>query len=236
MYDILIFDLDDTLTDDEANCREAFREMIKERNEEFTEDNFQLFRQIDKKTWDDRSKGILLTPYEDDNEKKKEWLRTSRIIKYYGENNITYSEAVKLNDIYIEGMKLHVVSRDGTEEVLKYLYNKGYKIVIATNGPLIPLKEKLNKLKIDMYVNTIFSAEEVGHMKPHDLYYEGLLKKANVKSTDKVLCIGDNLDTDVKGGIEHGFDTCWCNYNNEINEKYKINYEITKLTDLIEIL
>mgnify|MGYP003498840544 CR=1 FL=1 len=53
---------------------------------------------------------------------------------------------------------------------------------------------------------------------------------------DKVLCIGDNLDTDVKGGIEHGFDTCWCNYNNEINEKYNTNYEITKLTDLIEIL
>lgn len=236
MYNILIFDLDDTLTDDEANCREAFKLMIKEREKFFDELNFQRFRQIDKKTWDDRSKGLLITPYEDDNEKKKEWLRTSRIIKYYGENSITYDEAVRLNDVYIEGMKEHVVAQPGTFEVIKYLFDKGYRIVIATNGPIIPLKEKLKKLKIEKFVHTVFSSEEVGHMKPHVLFYEGLLRKADINSEDKVLCIGDNLETDIKGGIEHGMDTCWCNYNDEINEKYKITYEINKLTDLIEIL
>ena len=55
-------------------------------------------------------------------EKKKEWISASRIIKYYGEEIITYEDAVKLNDIYIEGMKEKVVSRPKALEVMKYLY------------------------------------------------------------------------------------------------------------------
>ena len=59
-----------------------------------------------------------------DDEKKKEWLRTSRILKYYGEEKISYEEAVTLNDIYIQGMKENVVSRPNVIEVIKYLYDK----------------------------------------------------------------------------------------------------------------
>ena len=46
MYSILIFDLDDTLTDDLENCREAFKIMIASRNEEYKEENFLRFKRI----------------------------------------------------------------------------------------------------------------------------------------------------------------------------------------------
>lgn len=236
MYTTLIFDLDDTLTDDFENCKEAFKIMISSRNEKFLEEDFLRFRTIDKKTWDDRAAGKLLTPYEDNNEKKKEWLRASRIIKYYGENNITYDEAVKLNNIYIEGMKEKVVSRPDVVKVIKYLHDKKYKIIIATNGPVVPLKEKLRKIGIIDLVDLIFSSEEAGQMKPHDKFYEKLFEKAKILPSKEVLFIGDNLETDIKGGNEHGLSTCWCNYNNEINNKYSVTHEIQKLADLINIL
>ena len=235
MYTTLIFDLDDTLTDDFENCKEAFKIMIFSRNEKYYEEDYLRFKEIDNKTWADRAAGKLMTPYENDDDKKKEWLRASRILKYY-DNKITYEEAVKLNDIYIEGMKEKVIARPDVEEVMEYLYNKKYKIVIATNGPIVPLKEKLRKIKILDFVNVIFSSEEAGQMKPHDKFYEKLFEKADVIPSNKILFIGDNLETDIKGGIEHGLDTCWCNYNNEVNNKYNVTHEIKKLKDLITIL
>lgn len=235
MYSTLIFDLDDTLTDDFENCREAFKIMISSRNEEYIEENYLKFKEIDNRTWAERAAGKLITPYEDNDDKKKEWLRASRILTYY-QNKITYEEAVKLNDIYIEGMKEKVIARPYVKEVMRYLFKKNYKIIIATNGPLIPLKEKLKKIEIEDYVKIIFSSEEAGQMKPHHKFYEKLFEKAKIIPSKEILFIGDNLETDIKGGIEHGLSTCWCNYNGEINNKYSITHEIKELKDLINIL
>lgn len=60
--------------------------------------------------------------------------------------------------------------------------------------------------------------------------------KVKIIPTKNILFIGDNLDTDIKGGIENGLSTCWCNYNNEVNDKYSITHEIKNLKDLINIL
>ena len=98
------------------------------------------------------------------------------------------------------------------------------------------MKEKLKKIKIIDFVDIIFSSEEAGQMKPHNKFYEKLFEKADVIPSNEILFIGDNLETDIKGGIEHGLDTCWCNYNHEVNTKYNVTYEIRKLKDLMKIL
>ncbi len=236
MYKIIIFDLDDTLTNDFENTKIAFKRVLEYRNEDFTEEKFLKFRKIDIKTWKDMADGKIINPYENNVKMKTEWIRASRFIKYFGENNISYEEAVKINNIYIDGMKEKVVSRDGAYEIIKYLYDKNYKIIIATNGPLIPLRIKLEKLGINNYINSLFSAEEVGFMKPHKNYYEGLLKKFEISSKKDILFIGDDLEKDIKGGIDNGIDTCWCNYDNKINSNYKCKYEIHNLVELKKIL
>lgn len=237
MYNILIFDLDDTLTNNLENVREAFRKVVEYRKEEFTEENFLRFYNIDLKVWHDRASGKLLTPYEDNKEKKAEWLRASRFIKYFGKSNITYEEAVEINNIYMNGMKEKVVPRKDCFETIKYLYDKGYRIIIATNGPIIPLQIKIEKLNISKYVDTVFSAEEVGFMKPSKKFYEGLMEKANLNGKEDILFIGDDLEKDIKGGIENNIDTCWCNYNNRSNNLLCIpKYEIHSLIELKRLL
>ena len=236
MYTTLIFDLDDTLTDDFENTKQAFKCVLNYRNEEYSDEKFLKFREIDKKTWRDRASGKLVSPFENDKVKKTEWVRASRFIKYYNEENISYEDAVVLNNIYMEGMKEKVVSREGTIDVIKYLYDKDYRIIIATNGPVIPLEIKIKKIGISDYVDLIFSAEEVGFMKPFKQYYDGLLDKAQIESRDSILFIGDDLEKDVKGGIENGLDTCWCNYDNSANDKYETKYEIHELKELMDIL
>ena len=236
MYNTIIFDLDDTLTDDCANIREAFKIVLKYKKEVYTDAKFEIFYSIDKKTWKDIAVGKLITPYEDDIEKKAEWLRASRFLKYFGDS-IDYNEAVHINNIYMDGMKKKVVAREGTLDIIKYLYNKKYTLIIATNGPSVPLKWKFKKLQIEKYFKTIFSADEVGFMKPHKEFYKGLLKKSGNPVKEKILFIGDELEKDIKGGIENNIDTCWCNYNNkEKSTIYIPKYEIHKLEELKQIL
>lgn len=236
MYKTIIFDLDDTLTDDLENTRIAFGIAMKYKNQEFTEEDFFRFHEIDVQTWRDRAAGKFITPYENDNAKKTEWIRASRFIKFFGDDSISYEEAVELNKAYMEGMKEKVVARPGAFEIIKYLSGKGYRLVIATNGPRIPLQSKIEKLGIENYINTVYSSEEVGFMKPFKEFYDGLMKKLNITDRSEVLFIGDDLEKDIRGGLENGLDTCWCNYNNSVNNKYKCKYEIKKLEDLKTIL
>ena len=236
MYKTIIFDLDDTLTDDFQNTKNAFRIIMNYRKQKFTEEDFLRFNEIDVTTWRDRAAGKIVTPYEDDKIKKTEWLRASRFIKFFGEDNISYQEAVELNNVYMEGMKEKVVSRPGAFEIIKYLAEQNYRLAIATNGPRIPLQTKIEKLGITPYINTIFSAEEVGFMKPQKKFYEGLITKIGISNKSEILFVGDDLEKDIKGGIENGLDTCWCNYNNDVNNKYECKYEIKSLYELKNIL
>lgn len=235
MYNTIIFDLDDTLTDDCENIRHAFKIVLKYKKEKYTDEKFETFYNIDKKTWLDRATGKLITPYENNKEKKAEWLRASRFLKYFGDS-IDYNEAVYINNIYMDGMKEKVVAREGALDIIKYLYEKKYTLVIATNGPIVPLKSKLEKLEIEKYFKTVFSAEEVGFMKPHKEFYKGLLKKIENPIKEEILFIGDELEKDIKGGIENNIDTCWCNYNKEKSTNYIPKYEIHKLEELKQIL
>lgn len=49
--------------------------------------------------------------------------------------------------------------------------------------------------------------------------------------------VGDNLATDILGGIHAGIDTCWFNHNEAVNEtKIKVNFEIQSLSELRKIV
>lgn len=236
MYKTIIFDLDDTLTNDLENIKYAFKNLLKYKNEEYTDEKFSKFYAIDKRIWSDMAKGKIITPYENNLEKKVEWIRAKRFIEYYGEDKISYNDAVNANNIYINLMKDHVVSQEGVLETIKYLWNKKYRIVIATNGPIIPLKSKVNKLGITNYIDTIFSAEEIGFMKPNEKFYSALLKKLKINEKSEILFIGDDIEKDIEGGIQVGIDTCWCNYSNATNTICKPKYEIHKLEELKNVL
>lgn len=232
MYKYIIFDLDDTLSDNLKNVQGAFKTIVKDK---YTEDEFSRFYNIDQKIWKERAEGLIKNPREGmTKDEVTEWIRAQRFIKYFG--NITYKEAVNYNNLYIEGLKEKVEPINGAIEILEYLKEKDYEIVIATNGPSDALSAKLNKLKIDKFIDVTFAADECGNMKPHTHFYNALFDKLNNYNKDKILFIGDELDKDIKGGNEIGIDTCWFNYKNEPISEITPTYEINNLLELKDIL
>jgi putative hydrolase of the HAD superfamily len=160
MYTTIIFDLDDTLIDNKENIKEAFKEVLIYRNIEFTEERANEWYDCDIQFWKDRVNGLIKEPYEfNSKEEKARWVRSQRFIRYF--KDVTLEEAMNINELYMYALRKHVVPIEGAKEVIEYLYNKNYKIVIATNGPKVAIASKLEGLNIDKYIDTIFTAEEI---------------------------------------------------------------------------
>lgn len=241
-YKILIFDLDDTLIDNLENIRYAFSQMIKIKNEDYNENNFKKWYELDKQFWKDWQDGLIELPEQFKNETGKksdeflDWLRSQRVLIYY-KNKISLDEAIHLNNIYMNALTENVVAIDGGYEALKYLSNKGYYIIIATNGPKIATKDKLLKIKCINFVNEILSADMFGYMKPSIEFFEGIKKVLNNYNVEEYLIIGDSLKSDVGFAMNCNFDSCWFNRNNEkLSNNYKPTIIINKLSELKDIL
>ena len=241
-YKILIFDLDDTLIDNLENVRYAFTKMIGTQNEYYNENDFKRWYKLDKQFWKNWQDGLIELPEKLKNETGKKsdeflnWLRAQRVLLYYN-NKISLKEAIDLNNIYMNALTENVVAIDGAYETLKYLFNKGYYIIIATNGPKIATKDKLVKIKCIDFVNEILSADMFGYMKPNKEFFEGIEKILNNYNVDEYLMIGDSLKSDVGFASICNFDSCWFNKNKEkLSSAYKPTMIINKLRELIDML
>ena len=92
MYTTIIFDLDDTLSDNRKNMQGAFKKVV---GEKYSDKEFEKFNKIDQRIWKERAEGIIKNPREGmTKEEVTEWIRAQRFIKYF--ENITYEDLEKL--------------------------------------------------------------------------------------------------------------------------------------------
>lgn len=165
IYKKLLFDLDNTLVDDNENRRYAMKKILNDRKEEMTEEKLDNFIELDDKYWKDRAEGKIKDPYKFKTlEEKTTWVRAQRFIMYF---DCSFEEAVEINEKYIEYLKTSIVPIKNAEAILKYLNEKQYEIYILTNGPAKPVENKLNSINAIKYIKSVFTAEEAGYMKPH---------------------------------------------------------------------
>lgn len=235
-YKKLLFDLDNTLVDDDHNRIYAIKKVLLERNQKISKEKIEKFIKIDNQFWKDRAIGKIKNPYKFKNdEEKTEWLRAQRFLTFF--ENITFKEAININNRYIDYLSEDILPIENSKETLEYLFEKKYEIYVITNGPIKPVKDKLYKAKIDKYIKCVFTAEEAGHMKPHADFFEKFFRKVNIDSREGLLIIGDELEKDVLGGIKNGIDSCWFNKNNEINNTdIEPTFQILDLRELKNIL
>ena len=199
-YKKLLFDLDNTLIDDNENRRYAMKKILDDRKEDITEEKLENFIKLDDKYWKDRAEGKIKDLYKFKNlEEKTTWVRAQRFILYF---NCSFEEAVKINKDYINYLKNNIIPIKNAKEILEYLNKKQYEIYIVTNGPEKPVENKLNSINATKYIKCVFTAEEAGYMKPHEEFFNKFFKKINNYKKDDMLIIGDELEKDVLGGIQ----------------------------------
>ena len=99
-YKKILFDLDNTLIDDNENRKYAIRKILKEMDKYLGENQVEDFIKSDDKYWKDRASKKLKDPYEFKTiEEKTKWVRAQRFILFF--KDINFEEAVRINDKYI---------------------------------------------------------------------------------------------------------------------------------------
>lgn len=238
-YEVLPFDLDDTLIENLENVRYAFKKMVEFVGEPYTDAGFDRWYNLDKQFWIDFHDNKIIVPeeYQDTQEHFVQYVRSLRYMMYFN-GRINIDTAFEINELFLKSLNEMVVPIDGAYETLEYLHNK-YKIVIATNGPTVAVKSKLTKINCLNFINDVFSADMTKQTvtKPKKEYFDELMEYLEYYDREKMLIIGDSLYSEVRGGMNSEIDSCWLNSSNEeLPSGYNPTFTISKLKQLKKLL
>jgi putative hydrolase of the HAD superfamily len=99
--------------------------------------------------------------------------------------------------------KLLATMYPDTEEVLKTLKEKGYKLALLSNTDNFSVDFVLDKFKLRDYFDAIVFSYDVEMLKTNPKMFETALEKLGVAPEDAIM-VGDSLETDIPGAKAAG--------------------------------
>lgn len=195
-FDWILFDLDDTLFHFDAFA--GMKRMFAAWDLPFTTEEFKAYQQVNKQLWIDYQDGKIDAAA----------LRHNRFVHWSGVLNRSTEE---LNQHYFTAMTEISSLLPGARELVESLAATDTQLGIVTNGFTELQTARLDKLGLSQYFSPLVISEQVGVAKPSAGIFEHALTLMNHPARDRVLMVGDNLHSDILGGINAGIKTCWLN-------------------------
>ncbi|MCT7606977.1 HAD family hydrolase [Aliarcobacter butzleri] len=143
-------------------------------------------------------------------------------------NSLDY--AFKIYNIYWNTFLENMTPFDGIYDFLEKYKNK---ICLVTDLTAHIQYRKIEKLKLNQFIDKIVTSEEAGREKPHPYMFLLALEKLNLRKHE-VCMIGDSFKKDIFGASNLDIDSIWFNHENK-QEKYD-NQNIKEVTTFKEIL
>ncbi|XP_041043935.1 N-acylneuraminate-9-phosphatase isoform X1 [Carcharodon carcharias] len=126
---------------------------------------------------------------------------------------------------------------DEVQAMLRELH-QSYKLLLLTNGSSSVQREKINVCQCEQYFDLIVIGGEHQEQKPARSIFQECFRLLGVKP-DACVMIGDNLKTDIEGGVNAGVcATIWINNNNGKLDKESAvpDYTVKSVLDVKGIL
>lgn len=139
-----------------------------------------------------------------------------------------------LNDDFLTRVVHINETIDGAKELLLYLKDKKYKLIMLSNGFTELQYHKIKNVGFEGIFDEIILSDVAGVNKPHPQIFELALEKAGGTSYNTIM-IGDNYLADIKGAMNSGIDQIWYNAGNEQPE-VEPTYTVYHLKDIMHIL
>lgn len=228
-YQALFFDLDHTLWDFEKNAAETLFELHAEfgldrwgiKNVQGFVDTYVHYNDL---LWVQYRKGYL-------DQATLRFKRFYQTLQEYGVSDLKLSKA--LGEEYISRCpkKKHVFPH--THEVLEQLKAK-YPLYIVTNGFAEVQHIKLQHAQLAEYFSGVIDSQNSGVKKPHRRIFSYALKRSGIEK-EAALMVGDDLDTDMQGALDSGWDCAFFNPKKKEHEA-PVTFEISCLTELLKIV
>lgn len=224
MFEILLFDIDDTLLDFHKAEFYAFQEVCKQYNIEWNEEFYTTYKQINLLCWKQLEKGLL----------KRNEVYTKRFEELFSVYKYTI-DVEQFNKDYFSNLRLHHPLMPNALELLDQLTNK--RLYVVTNGDKYVQQPRYINSGLNKYFIKAFISEDTGYEKPSIQYFEYVAKHIDDFDKEKTLIIGDSLSSDIKGGNNFNIKTCWYNPKHKNRSgNIHVDYEIHDLLDLLPIV
>lgn len=220
-YEWILFDADETLFH-----FDAFRglELVFSHNDvSFTKQDFETYQTLNKSLWVKYQNGEITA----------EALKHQRFDTWSLKLGLTAEE---LNKVFMTAMVQLCTPLDGAVNLIHALSGKA-KLGIITNGFIELQEARLERTGLKNHFDLLVISEQVGVAKPHRAIFDYAHDQMGKPDREQVLMVGDTLESDILGGMNAGYDTCWLNITNKpamINIKPK--YQISSLNELQMLL
>ncbi len=224
-YQWIIFDADGTLFDYDLAENSALQLSFQHFGYDYKPEYLVLYRKFNKELWD---------AFELGNATIKN-LKVKRFELLLNEIGIPV-DAHKFSQQYLKQLSLGTQLISGAMKILESLSGK-VGLILMTNGVKEVQRSRLDLSTIKSYFSDIIISDEVGVAKPDRKIFEIALENMSISDKSTILMVGDNLSSDIKGGIDFGIDTCWYNpKQKEVDPRIRATYEINDLADILSII
>lgn len=223
-YTTLLFDLDHTLFDADASEEAAFHDTLTFAGAANPSVYYDTYNAINVALWA-KVEAEKLTPND---------VRYERFRQLVDATDLD-ADPIAMGDRYVWGFGNNGDLYPGARDLLETLASSA-ALAIITNGIGEVQRTRIDRLALDRYFDAVVISGEVGAAKPGTEIFDIVFEQLGQPDKATSLMIGDNLGSDIKGGINYGIDTCWFNPNGRVANGLPITHEISDLDSLHSIV
>lgn len=198
-YDYILFDADNTLFDFDEAERRALRKVLEGHGFPLTKELNERYHAINRGLWARFDRG----------EVRQDWLLVERFAILLRELGSGMDPAA-LNRDYLMELGKSGVMLPGAEQMCRAL-SDACTLVIVTNGASVAQRGRFDSSPIRPLISGLFISEELGYQKPQKEFFDVTCREMGISDRARAVVVGDNLRTDIQGGINAGLDTIWYN-------------------------
>ncbi|MFC9599203.1 YjjG family noncanonical pyrimidine nucleotidase [Peribacillus butanolivorans] len=224
-YEIILFDVDDTLLDFSISEKRALHRAFLEFGlPTGVKDYEACYQEISRVLWRELEQGLT----------NLSELGVERFKRLFLKHELDI-EAEMFSRVYLNYLSKEIHLIQGAVEVCENLAD--CRLAIITNGFTDVQTSRIGGSPLSNTFEHIIISQEAGFQKPAKGIFDYAFSKLQITDKAKVLIVGDSLTSDIQGGIDYGIDTCWFNpHQKENNLGIKPTYEICKLIDLMQVV
>lgn len=225
-YDILLWDVDDTLLDFPYSERYGVRHCFENIGLTISKEWLARYSEINQSYWKRLEKGEVT---------KKELL-SGRFADLFKEMGIEGVDMAAFQAEYQKALGDVYCYLDNSYDLCKKLKNNCRQYLV-TNGVESTQRNKLKLAGLDELVEDIFISEVLGSVKPKQEFFDKCFERIPDFKKERVLLIGDSLSSDIQGAKNAGVASCWYNPKGKTTEgSLQPDYIIHNLWEVEQIL
>lgn len=238
MYEIILFDLDDTLLDFAGSEKLGLKDIHQQFYSDVDQGAFERsYLEINTTLWARvGAESNSLTPGD------VKLMRFEQLNSRLG----CLVDPAKIAQVYEESLGEHAHWYPGVKSVIDFLHQKGHILGIVTNGLTSVQTRKYERHDLGNWFDCYIISDEVGHAKPQRAIFDCALEAIALKRNQpldssifsSVLMVGDTLSSDGYGAMKFGIDFCFVNHKKVETDDIAlvIKHDIHSVTELPGIL